>query len=121
MYADAKRILGKGKVQKELGLLNPLLESGVNVCFGSDIPGTDVGEAASMFQFQAAVMGRAPCSTTTPVPPAIRLPTLAQRVVGTSGEAASRSGPVSSNVRWRECITEESAMSAVDPKWSSRV
>lgn len=81
-YAEAKRILGKEKVAKEYGLLVPLLESGVNVSFGSDIPGTDVEEAAPLLQIQVAVTGRMPGSTSTEIPPASRLPSLEQMIKG---------------------------------------
>ena len=81
-YGEANRILGKEKVEKEYGLLIPLLEAGVNVTFGSDIPGTDVAEAAPLFQIQAAVTGRVPGSATTAMPPANRLPSLRQMING---------------------------------------
>lgn len=81
-YQEALKILGKNKVENEYGLLNPLLESGVNVTFGSDIPGTDVAEASPLFQIQAAVTGRVPGSATAVIPPANRLPSLEQMIHG---------------------------------------
>jgi len=81
-YQAAKRIMGKEKVEKEYGLVKPLLAAGVNVTFGSDIPGTDLEEASPLFQIQAAVTGRVPGSTTTVVPPANRLPSLEQMLFG---------------------------------------
>lgn len=81
-YQEANRVLGKEKVNKEYGLVKPLLESGVNVTFGSDLPGTDVAEAAPLFQIQAAVTGRVPGSATTVMPPANRLPSLEQMILG---------------------------------------
>lgn len=81
-YQEAQRIFGKEKVEKEFGRLKPLMESGVNVTFGSDIPGTDVEEASPLFQIQAAVTGRVPGSKTTAMPPANRLPSLEQMILG---------------------------------------
>lgn len=81
-YEEALRILGREKVTTEFGLVRPLIESGVNVSFGSDIPGTDVDEASPLFQIQAAVTGRVPGSTSTIQPPASRLPSLEQMIVG---------------------------------------
>lgn len=81
-YQEALKILGKKKVAEEYGLANPLLKEGVNVTFGSDIPGTDVEEASPLFQTQAAVTGRVPGSTTAVVPPANRLPSLEQMLRG---------------------------------------
>jgi predicted amidohydrolase YtcJ len=81
-YQDAMAILGKERVEKEYGLVKPLIESGVNVSFGSDIPGTDLEEASPLFQIQAAVTGRVPGSTTTVMPPANRFPSLEQMIHG---------------------------------------
>ncbi|MEW6111112.1 MAG: amidohydrolase [Thermodesulfobacteriota bacterium] len=81
-YEEAIRILGKDKVEKEFGLAKPLMEEGVNVTFGSDIPGTDPEESSPLFQIQAAVTGRVPGSTTTVMPPANRLPSLDQMIYG---------------------------------------
>ncbi len=81
-YEEANRILGTAKVEKEYGLVKPLIESGVNVSFGSDIPGTDVEEISPLFQIQAAVTGRVPGSATAVMPPASRLPTLEHMIAG---------------------------------------
>lgn len=81
-YQEAQRILGKEKVEKEYGRLKPLMAAGVNVTFGSDIPGTDVEEASPLFQIQAAITGRVPGSATRVTPPARRLPSLAQMIHG---------------------------------------
>lgn len=81
-YKEAIRILGKKKVEREFGLVKPLMETGVNVSFGSDIPGTDVEEASPLFQIQAAITGRVPGSKTTVMPPASRFPSLEQMIYG---------------------------------------
>lgn len=81
-YKEANRILGKEKVEQEFGFVKPLIESGVNVSFGSDIPGTDVEEASPLFQIQAAVTGRVPGSKSSVVPPLDRLPSLEQMIYG---------------------------------------
>jgi predicted amidohydrolase YtcJ len=81
-YQEAKKIFGKEKVEKEFGFVKPLMAAGVNVTFGSDLPGTDVEETSPLFQIQAAVTGRVPGSTTTVMPPANRLPSLEQMIYG---------------------------------------
>ena len=81
-YQEAKKIFGKEKVEKEYGVVKPLMAAGVNVTFGSDLPGTDVEEISPLFQIQAAVTGRVPGSTTTVMPPANRLPSLEQMIHG---------------------------------------
>jgi len=81
-YKEAIRILGKERVDKEYGLAKKLIGLGVNVTFGSDIPGTDVEELSPLFQIQAAVTGRVPGFTNGLVPPKDRLPSLEQMLYG---------------------------------------
>ncbi|MFA6032293.1 MAG: amidohydrolase [Myxococcota bacterium] len=81
-YEEAIRILGREKVGKEYALAKALMESGANVTFGADIPGTDLEENPPLFQIQAAVTGYVPGDVTTVAPPASRLPSLAQMLYG---------------------------------------
>ena len=81
-HKDALRILGKAKVEQEYGLARALIESGVNVSFGSDIPGTDVEEISPLYQMQAAITGRVPGSASTVIPAANRLLSLEQMLYG---------------------------------------
>ena len=81
-YEAAIRIHGAEKVSREYNIQRSLLPEGVNLSFGSDIPGTEVQEVAPLYQIQAMVDGRVPGSRTEIVPPRERLFTLEEALRG---------------------------------------
>jgi predicted amidohydrolase YtcJ len=81
-YEEAIKIFGQEKIDKEFAMQKKLIEMGVNVSFGSDIPGTDPEEISPLYEIQAAVTGIVPGDTTTVIPPKDRLPTLEQLLYG---------------------------------------
>jgi predicted amidohydrolase YtcJ len=75
-YEEAIKILGQKRVATEFSIQRKLLDLGVNLSMGSDIPGTDVEELAPLYQMQAPYSGRMPGDQTTVVPPTEHLFTL---------------------------------------------
>ncbi|MBI5033198.1 MAG: amidohydrolase [Chloroflexi bacterium] len=75
-YEEALRIFGREKTEREYAIQRRLMSLGVNLTFGSDIPGTDVEELAPLYQMQAAYEGHLPGDTSTLQPPPDRLFTL---------------------------------------------
>lgn len=81
-YEEALKILGVAKTEKEYSIQRKLVPLGVNLTFGSDIPGTDVEELAPLYQMQAAYEGHLPGDPTTLQPPSDRLFTLEELLRG---------------------------------------
>ncbi len=81
-YEEAIKIFGKNKFDKEFAIQKNLIDMGVNVSFGSDIPGTDPEEIAPLYEIQAAVTGVVPGCKTNFIPPKDRLPDLKQMIYG---------------------------------------
>ncbi len=81
-YEEALRIFGKAKAEREYAIQRRLVALGVNLTFGSDIPGTDVEELGPLYQMQAAYEGHLPGDQTTLQPSADRLFTLEELLRG---------------------------------------
>jgi predicted amidohydrolase YtcJ len=81
-WHDALELFGEAKRSKEYDIWKRLIRMGVNVSFGSDIPGTDPDELAPLYQMQIVTTGRVPGARVKPVPPTDRIPSLAQMIYG---------------------------------------
>jgi predicted amidohydrolase YtcJ len=81
-WDDALRVLGKERTEKENDIWKNLIDMGVNVSFGSDIPGTDPNELPPLYQMQVALTRRVPGLTFTSTPSLDRIPSLEQMLRG---------------------------------------
>ena len=81
-WHDALELFGEAKRAKEYDIWKRLISMGVNVSFGSDIPGTDPEELAPLYQMQIVATGLVPGVRVKPVPPKERLPSLSQMLYG---------------------------------------
>ncbi|MDD5361130.1 MAG: amidohydrolase [Ignavibacteria bacterium] len=59
---DLLKIFGQKKMDLEYGIQKKLMDEGVNISSGSDIPGTDPDEINPLFQIQSVVTGNIPGS-----------------------------------------------------------
>jgi predicted amidohydrolase YtcJ len=81
-WDDALKFLGKERTEKENDIWKRLIDMGVCVSFGSDLPGTDPDELSPLYQMQAALTGRLPGSTAEVKRTADRVPSLEQLLRG---------------------------------------
>lgn len=59
---ELSKILGQKKMNLEYGVVKKLMDAGVNVSSGSDLPGTDPEEINPLYEIQSAVTGIVPGS-----------------------------------------------------------
>ncbi|WP_295458664.1 amidohydrolase [uncultured Thiodictyon sp.] len=78
----ARTLVGEQMRAAEWDVWKQLIEEGVNVSFGGDIPGTDPDELAPLYQMQVAATGRIPASPGLGSAPPDRIPSREQMVYG---------------------------------------
>lgn len=78
----ALKLFGETRRAQEYDVWKKLIERGVNVSFGSDIPGTDPDELAPLYQMQVAATGHISHSPGLASAPYDRIPSLEQMVYG---------------------------------------
>ncbi len=81
-WHGALELFGESKRSREYDIWKQLIRMGVNLSFGSDIPGTEPDELAPLYQMQIVATGRVPGMRPLPAPPDERIPTLAQMIHG---------------------------------------
>jgi predicted amidohydrolase YtcJ len=91
-WHDALDLFGEARRAREYDIWKRLIKAGVNISFGSDIPGTDPDELAPLYQMQIAATGVIPGERPKPLPPDDRIPTLAQMIYGYTLAGARQMG-----------------------------
>jgi predicted amidohydrolase YtcJ len=91
-WGEGLKVLGRKKVEQEYDIWKRLMDRGVNVTFGSDIPGTDPEELPPLYQMGVARSGRVPGLDYQPLPPLDRIPTLEQMLQGYTINGAYQMG-----------------------------
>lgn len=81
-WDQAYTLFTKEKVEREYDIWNKLDSMGVNITYGSDLPGTNPDEVYPLYQMQTALTGKIPYMQPTHVRTADRVPTLEQMVRG---------------------------------------
>jgi predicted amidohydrolase YtcJ len=91
-WGDGLKVLGPAKVDKEYEIWTRLIDRGVNMTFGSDIPGTDPEELPPLYQMGVARARCVPGQTFRALPPLDRIPTLEQMLAGYTINGAYQMG-----------------------------
>lgn len=88
----ANEYFGEKRRDQEYDVWNRLLELGVNVTFGSDIPGTNPDEIAPLYQMQIILTGKIPGKEIISLPPDWRIPTRENLIFGYTAAGAYQMG-----------------------------
>lgn len=91
-WNESLAYFGEERRDSEYDVWNRLIDQGVNVTFGSDMPGTNPDELAPLYQMQVALTGKIPGRTIVSTPPTWRIPSRERMIFGYTAAGAYQMG-----------------------------